>query len=102
MVELKVYANRMSQPSRALVIFCKPFQRTPPLSSIHMYLSIYLQLILLYIIIEFEDTKTATNPHFEEVHNILYKAKKNFELQRLRVAKNGTEPNNKVGVHSKM
>ncbi|OIV93535.1 hypothetical protein TanjilG_28692 [Lupinus angustifolius] len=49
-----------------------------------------------------EDTKAAMNPHFEEVHNILYKAKKNFERQRLRVAKTGSEPSNKVGVHSKM
>ncbi|KAL5188767.1 Glutathione S-transferase T1 [Glycine soja] len=49
-----------------------------------------------------EDTRTATNPHFEEVHNILYKAKKKFEQQRSRVAETGTEPSNKMGGHSKM
>ncbi|KAG5058563.1 hypothetical protein JHK82_013544 [Glycine max] len=49
-----------------------------------------------------EDTRTATNPHFEEVHNILYRAKKKFEQQRSRVAETGTEPSNKMGGHSKM
>lgn len=49
-----------------------------------------------------EDTRTATNPHFVEVHNILYRAKKKFEQQRSRVAKTGTEPNNKMEGHSKM
>ncbi|TKY60616.1 Glutathione S-transferase T1 [Spatholobus suberectus] len=49
-----------------------------------------------------EDTRTATNPHFEEVHNILYRVKKKFELQRSRVAETGTEPSNKMGGHSKM
>ncbi|KAK7251296.1 hypothetical protein RIF29_34356 [Crotalaria pallida] len=49
-----------------------------------------------------EDTKTATNPHFEEAHNILYKAKSKFEQQRSRVAETGTEPSNKIGGHAKM
>ncbi|RDX88370.1 Glutathione S-transferase T1 [Mucuna pruriens] len=49
-----------------------------------------------------EDTRTATNPHFEEVHNILYRAKKKFEQQRSRVAETGTELSNKMGGHSKM
>ncbi|CAJ1937456.1 unnamed protein product [Sphenostylis stenocarpa] len=49
-----------------------------------------------------EDTRAATNPHFEEVHNILYRAKKKFEQQRSRVAETGTEPSNKIGGHSKM
>ena len=45
-----------------------------------------------------EDTRTATNPHFDEVHNILYKAKRKFQEQRLREA----EPGNKMGRISKM
>ncbi|XP_061373753.1 glutathione S-transferase T1-like [Gastrolobium bilobum] len=49
-----------------------------------------------------EDTRTATNPHFEEMHNILYRAKKKFQQQRSRVAETGTEPSNKMGGHSKM
>lgn len=49
-----------------------------------------------------EDTRTATNPHFEEVHNILYRAKKKFQQQRSRVAKTGTETSNMMERHSKM
>ncbi|XP_057417435.1 glutathione S-transferase T1-like [Lotus japonicus] len=49
-----------------------------------------------------EDTRTATNPHFEEMHNVLYRAKKKFQQERSRVAKTGTEPSNKLGGHSKM
>ncbi|KAF7810269.1 glutathione S-transferase T1-like [Senna tora] len=49
-----------------------------------------------------ENTRTATNPHFDEVHNILYKAKKKFQDQRSRGANTGTEPNNKMGGLSKM
>ncbi|MED6156615.1 Glutathione S-transferase theta-1 [Stylosanthes scabra] len=49
-----------------------------------------------------ENTRTATNPHFEEVHNILYKAKKKFEQQRARTAETGTSPSNKTGGYSKI
>ncbi|XP_014507473.1 glutathione S-transferase T1 [Vigna radiata var. radiata] len=49
-----------------------------------------------------DDTRAATNPHFEEVHNILYRAKKKFEQQRSRVVETWTEPNDKIGGHSKM
>ncbi|XP_027917101.1 glutathione S-transferase T1-like isoform X2 [Vigna unguiculata] len=45
-----------------------------------------------------DDTRAATNPHFEEMHNILYRAKKKFEQQRSRVAETSTEPSH----HSKM
>ncbi|GAU19461.1 hypothetical protein TSUD_77050 [Trifolium subterraneum] len=48
-----------------------------------------------------EDTRTATNPHFEEMHNILYRAKKKFQQQRSRIAESGTEASN-MGGHSKM
>ncbi|MED6126951.1 Glutathione S-transferase theta-1, variant 2 [Stylosanthes scabra] len=44
-----------------------------------------------------ENTRTATNPHFEEVHNILYRAKKKFEQQRARTAETRTGPSNKPG-----
>lgn len=43
-----------------------------------------------------EDTRTATNPHFEEVHNILYRAKMKFQKERSRVAEAGTEPSSKM------
>ncbi|XP_027342611.1 glutathione S-transferase T1-like isoform X2 [Abrus precatorius] len=49
-----------------------------------------------------ENTRTATNPYFEDVHSILYRAKKKFEQQRSKVAESGTEPRNKMGSHSKM
>jgi glutathione S-transferase len=49
-----------------------------------------------------EDTRTATTPHFEEVHNILYRAKKKFQQQRSRIAESGTESNNNMGRNSKM
>nr|KYP65616.1 Glutathione S-transferase theta-2 [Cajanus cajan] len=49
-----------------------------------------------------EDTRTATNPYFEEVHNILYRAKKKFEQQRSRAAETENEPSNKMDGHSKM
>ncbi|XP_016189537.1 glutathione S-transferase T1 isoform X3 [Arachis ipaensis] len=49
-----------------------------------------------------ENTRTATNPHFEEVHNILYRVKKKFEQQRARTAETGTDPSNKMGGPSKM
>ncbi|KAK7369676.1 hypothetical protein VNO80_11719 [Phaseolus coccineus] len=48
-----------------------------------------------------DDTRAATNPHFEEVHNILYRAKKKFEQQRSRIAETWTKPSDKIG-HSKM
>lgn len=49
-----------------------------------------------------EDTRTATNPLFEEVHNILYRAKKKFQQQRSRVAKTGTETSNVMERPSKI
>lgn len=49
-----------------------------------------------------KDTKAATNPHFDEMHNILYRAKKKFQQQRSRVAKTETETSNEIGGHSKM
>ncbi|WJX53931.1 Glutathione S-transferase theta-1 [Trifolium repens] len=49
-----------------------------------------------------EDTRTATNPHFEQVHNILYRAKMKFQQQRSRTAESGTETSNNMGRHSKM
>ncbi|XP_028807174.1 glutathione S-transferase T1 [Neltuma alba] len=48
-----------------------------------------------------EATKAATSPHFDEVHNILFKAKRKFQEQRLREANFGTKPN-KMGGLSKM
>ncbi|XP_054814489.1 glutathione S-transferase T1-like isoform X2 [Prosopis cineraria] len=48
-----------------------------------------------------EDTRTATNPHFDVVHNILFKAKRKFQEQRLREGNSGTKPN-KMGGLSKM
>ncbi|KAI9117971.1 hypothetical protein K1719_011113 [Acacia pycnantha] len=48
-----------------------------------------------------EDTRTATNPHFDEVHNVLFKVKMKFQEQRLREANSGPEPN-KMGGSSKM
>ncbi|KAI4326969.1 hypothetical protein L6164_019478 [Bauhinia variegata] len=38
-----------------------------------------------------EDTRTAMNPHFAEMHNILYKAKRKFQEQRSREAGARTE-----------
>ncbi|KAG5029950.1 hypothetical protein JHK87_013464 [Glycine soja] len=194
MGKLKVYADRMSQPSRAVLIFCRfngidfeeikvdiskrhhlspefrevnPLQKVPaivhgsfnlseshailvylasafPGIADHWYpsdlyrrakiisvmdwhhsnlrhgadLSMVCELMQLEVLDEkdrsrilspykkvlqwIEDTRTATNPHFEEVHNILYRAKKKFEQQRSRVAETGTEPSNKMGGHSKM
>ncbi|ESW32045.1 hypothetical protein PHAVU_002G288500 [Phaseolus vulgaris] len=49
-----------------------------------------------------DDTRASTNPHFEEVHNILYRAKKKFEQQCSRIAETQTKPSDKIGGHSKM
>ncbi|KAL1364436.1 hypothetical protein HN51_012628 [Arachis hypogaea] len=49
-----------------------------------------------------ENTRTATNPHFEEVHNILYRVKKKLEQQRARTAETGTDPSNRMGGPSKI
>ncbi|XP_058731999.1 glutathione S-transferase T1-like isoform X2 [Vicia villosa] len=172
--KLKVYADRMSQPSRAVLIFCrlngidfeeikidtsKRHQLSPEytvghplnpkaaseaekilLSSLSILekiwlngdgrfllggfqpsiadLSLVCELIQLEVLDEkdrnrilspykkvvqwIEDTRAATNPHFEQVHNILYRVKKKLQQQRSRDAEAGTETRNKMGRHSKM
>ncbi|XP_057512157.1 glutathione S-transferase T1-like [Actinidia eriantha] len=49
-----------------------------------------------------EDTKRATQPHFEEVHRILFKAKAKLQNQVLLGANNVTGISTKTALHSKM
>ncbi|PON62849.1 S-crystallin [Parasponia andersonii] len=44
-----------------------------------------------------ENTRNATSPHFDEVHNVLFKAKARFEEQRLK-----SESSSKTNFPSKM
>ncbi|CAL5214797.1 unnamed protein product [Lathyrus oleraceus] len=49
-----------------------------------------------------EDTRAATNPHFDQVHNILFRIKMKLQHQRSTDAEAGTETSSKMGRHSKM
>ena len=49
-----------------------------------------------------EDTKNATNPHFNEVHKLLFKVKEKLQNQRLQGANNGTESGMKNQPHSRI
>ncbi|KAK9927227.1 hypothetical protein M0R45_024420 [Rubus argutus] len=49
-----------------------------------------------------ENTKTATRPHFEEVHQILYRAKTRFQEQRSMGSNNTTGSSNRMTLPSKM
>ncbi|XP_024170880.1 glutathione S-transferase T1 [Rosa chinensis] len=48
-----------------------------------------------------ENTKNATRPHFEEVHQVLYRAKTRFQEQRSMGA-NNTNSSKRLGLPSKM
>ncbi|KAI5383733.1 glutathione S-transferase T1 isoform X5 [Lathyrus oleraceus] len=49
-----------------------------------------------------EDTRAATNPHFDQVHNILFRVKMKLQHPRSMDAEAGTETSSKMGRHSKM
>ncbi|XP_062147037.1 glutathione S-transferase T1 isoform X2 [Alnus glutinosa] len=49
-----------------------------------------------------EDTRNATRPHFDEVHNVLYKAKTKFQVQRSVAANSERESSIKKVLPSKM
>ncbi|KAJ7944909.1 Glutathione S-transferase [Quillaja saponaria] len=49
-----------------------------------------------------EDTRYATRPHFDEVHNILYKAKRKFQEKRSKQTNNETGPTDKITLPSKI
>ncbi|KAK9927226.1 hypothetical protein M0R45_024419 [Rubus argutus] len=49
-----------------------------------------------------ENTKTATRPHFEEVHQVLYRAKARFQEQRSMGSNNMTNSSNRMALPSKM
>ncbi|GFZ01412.1 glutathione S-transferase THETA 1 [Actinidia rufa] len=49
-----------------------------------------------------EDTKRATQPHFEEVHGILFKVKAKLQNQVLLGANTVTGSSTKAALHSKM
>ncbi|MBA0616793.1 hypothetical protein Godav_026285, partial [Gossypium davidsonii] len=50
-----------------------------------------------------ENTRNATNPHFDEVHKILMKAKEKLQNPRLKGAKNeGGESDMKRTLHSRI
>ncbi|KDP25451.1 hypothetical protein JCGZ_20607 [Jatropha curcas] len=49
-----------------------------------------------------EDTRNATRPHFNEVHQILFKVKAKLEKQRSKRAINETESSSKITLHSKI
>ncbi|CAN6579155.1 unnamed protein product [Malus baccata var. baccata] len=49
-----------------------------------------------------EDTKNATRPHFDEVHEVLFRAKTRFQERRLMGASNKTDSSDRAAVRSKM
>jgi glutathione S-transferase len=49
-----------------------------------------------------EDTRNATRPHFDEAHDMLYKAKAKFQLQRSVAANGERESSIKKVLPSKM
>lgn len=49
-----------------------------------------------------ESTKSATKPHFHEVHNVLYKLKLKLSLQKSRQADGDTKSGTKAPIISKM
>ncbi|XP_050152767.1 glutathione S-transferase T1 [Malus sylvestris] len=49
-----------------------------------------------------EDTKNATRPHFDEVHEVLFRAKTRFQERRLMGESNKTDSSDRAAVRSKM
>jgi len=49
-----------------------------------------------------DDTKNAMEPHFQEVHVILFKAKEKFQRQRYDVGSSIPQSSIKPEFHSKM
>lgn len=49
-----------------------------------------------------ESTKNATRPHFDEVHNVLYKLKTKLSVQQSKQADSVMEPRIKTPLTSKL